>query len=255
MVTKRALQRFEQYFTPMINKENLIKKDDTNLQFLLSKAPKDKISSFKFESFNEVDFFEYGTTISIPNSIHSFVEFKPQSGIVSKIIVEEGVEFKLDFYAHSNTVVLLECEIQKNASCTINGYYSAKEGKNWIYVQLLHRDEKSRSDLKVLGYCSNSAECINDGLVQIGRKAHSSSGYQTMNNYILSNKVKIYSEPQLEIFNPNVECSHGCTISPIDTQVLHYLESRGLSCDEGIELMQDSMHSSFLERAGRLNEE
>ena len=254
MVTKRALQRFEQYFTPFISEEGLVNKYDTNSQFLLSKAPKNKISSFKFKNFNEIDFFEYGTRIPISESIHSFAEFKPKSGMVSRLVIEEDVDFKLDFYAHSNTVILLECEIRKNASCTINGYYSAKEGKNWIYIQLLHADEKSKSDLKVLGYCSNSAECVNDGLVQIGRKAHSSSGYQTMNNYILNNKVKMYSEPQLEIFNPNVECSHGCTISPIDTQVLYYLQSRGLSQEEGIELMQNSMLNSFLERAGRLVE-
>lgn len=255
MVTKRALQRFEQYFSSFLSPEELVNEEQRDSQFLLSKAPKDKISEFVFKSFNEIDYFEYGTTISIPKSIHSFVEFKPKSGMVSKLIIEEDVDFKLDFYAHSDTIILLECEILKNASCTINGYYSAKEGKNWIYVQLLHKDEKSKSDLKVLGYCSNSAECVNDGLVQIGRKAHSSSGYQTMKNYVLSNKVKVYSEPQLEIYNPNVECSHGCTISPVDTQVLYYLQSRGLSQDEGIELMQNSMHHSFLEKAGRLVEE
>lgn len=250
MVTKRALNRFEKYFQENI--ENVSKNNqNAEEQFLLSAVSKEEISKFKFDTFSQIDFFEFGTYIPINSSIHSYVEFKSKSGLVSKIIIKENVDFKLDFYAHSDSVVLLECEIHKNASCTINGNYSAKEGKNWIYIKLLHKDENSKSDLNVLGYSSNSAECINDGLVQIGRKAHSSSGYQTMKNFVLSNKAKVFSEPQLEIFNPHVECSHGCTISPIDLEVLYYLQSRGVSQEESIRLLQESMYSGFLERAGK----
>lgn len=243
MVTKRALQQFERYFQEELGVEQI---HDT---------PRLKESNFKFLPYVKHSQVEYDTQITVKDSSHSFVEFTSKSAMISTIVIEEGVDFKLDFYAHENTVVLLRCKIQKGASCIINGYYSCSDMRNWIYIELLHEGEESQSDLNVLGYVSNKAHCVNDGLVQIGRGAKNSKGYQSMNNIILSNDAKIFSEPQLEIFNPNVECSHGCAIAPISEETLYYLQSRGITHEEGVRLLEDSMYVSFLERAGVLVEE
>ncbi|MFP4401698.1 MAG: SufB/SufD family protein [Candidatus Nanoarchaeia archaeon] len=245
MVTKRALSRFKRHFSQELRVEE--EHFDIKENF--------ESSQFKFSKYMQFNEKELHTQIEVSKSIHSSVEFMPHSCMISKLVIEEGVDFNLNFYAHPNSIILLDCEIKKGAKCNINGYYSANEGKIWMYVKLLHVGEGSHSNLYVLGYSSNNSECVNDGLVQIGREAQHSSGYQTMNNYVLSQQSKVFSEPQLEIFNPNVECSHGCTISPIDKEVIYYLQSRGLEYEESVELLQYSMYNSFLQKAGQLEEE
>ena len=37
------------------------------------------------------------------------------------------------------------------------------------------------------------------------------------------------TRPQLEIYNDDVECSHGATVGQLDENALFYLKSRGLS--------------------------
>ena len=245
MVTKRALSRFERHFSEILGVEHI------------STLPRDTLSDITFSEYSKLEHNELGTLISISKSGKYSLDVQSGFGIVSKIVVEEGAQIEFDFFAHSNSVVLLQFEIKKGASCVINGAYNANKDKNWIYVELLHEGEESKSDLKVIGYISDSAECVNDGLVQIGRGAINSKGYQTMSNYVLSNRAKVFSEPQLEIFNPNVECSHGCTISPISKETIHYLQSRGMNEEEGIELLQESLYTSFLEKnfSGALEKE
>ncbi|MFT4244708.1 MAG: SufB/SufD family protein [Candidatus Woesearchaeota archaeon] len=236
MVTKRALSRFERHFSEILGVEEV------------STLSRDLSSNFTFSEYSKLEHNELGTVISLSKSGKYSIDILSGLGIISKIIVEEGVEIEFDFFAHSNSAVLLQFVIKKRASCIINGRYNSNKEKNWIHVELLHEGEESKSDLKVIGCVSNSAECVNDGLVQIGRGAFNSKGYQTMSNYVLSNRAKVFSEPQLEIFNPNVECSHGCTISPISKETIHYLQSRGMNEEEGVELLQESLYISFLEK-------
>lgn len=242
MASKRVLNNFQTYFSQTSNLE--IEED-----FSKSQLP------FELEKFNLISTYENNKYITISNSQDYFLELEENSGLIGVIEIKEGVEFNLDFFSHSNSILLIKCIIKKGASCNINGYYSSNKDKNWIRVELIHEREESKSDLNVLGYNSNNSQCICDGLIQIGRKAQNSSGYQTLTNYTLSNTCKTYSEPQLEIFNPNVECSHGSTISPVDKNVLYYLESRGITEENSISMLKDSMYLTFLQRAGRLEEE
>lgn len=242
MVSKRVLNNFQTYFSKISELEVL--EDFSN-----------STSSFELNTNTKLSTFEVDKHISIDEDDNYFLELNENSGLIGIIEIQEGVEFNLDFFAHSNSVLLIKCIIKKGAKCNVGGYYSSNKDKNWIRVELIHEGEQSKSDLKVLGYNSNSSECICDGLVQIGRFAKESSGYQTLTNFTLSNTCKTYSEPQLEIYNPNVECSHGSTISPVDNNVLYYLQSRGVSESESIELMKNSMYATFLEKTGIQEEE
>lgn len=238
MASKRVQQLFENYFSDM-SKYKLVQ-DFSQLREDFTLLNNVVLSSVETQK-----------RIRITSSRNYSLEIQENSGLHGVIEIQENAEFNLDFFSHPNSFLLLKCIIKKGASCVINGYYSSSKDKNWIRIELIHEGVESKSDLHVLGYNSNTSQCICDGLVQIGKNAQNSSGYQTLTNFTLSNTCKTYSEPQLEIFNPNVECSHGSTISPIDTSVLYYLKSRGLSEKESITLLTDSMYSTFLEKSRR----
>ena len=47
----------------------------------------------------------------------------------------------------------------------------------------------------------------------------------------------MYSNPQLEIYNDDVKCSHGSTTGAIDLDSLFYLRSRGINLKEAKKIL------------------
>lgn len=53
------------------------------------------------------------------------------------------------------------------------------------------------------------------------------NAYQQNNNIILSDNSQIHVKPELDIKSNNVKCSHGCTISRVDNDIIFYMRTRG----------------------------
>lgn len=66
------------------------------------------------------------------------------------------------------------------------------------------------------------------GKVYVAKDAQKTLAYQSNNNLCISDKAKMYSKPQLEIYADDVKCSHGLTTGQIDEAAVFYLESRGI---------------------------
>jgi Fe-S cluster assembly protein SufD len=74
-----------------------------------------------------------------------------------------------------------------------------------------------------------SAHAIFSGKIMVHAGAIGTDSSQSSRNLLLSDKARIDTQPQLEIFNDDVSCKHGATIGQIDRDVLFFLKSRGLS--------------------------
>ena len=53
---------------------------------------------------------------------------------------------------------------------------------------------------------------------------------------MLSPKSTIHSNPQLEIYNNDVQCSHGSTTGALDEDQIFYMRTRGISKEEAKKL-------------------
>ena len=53
-------------------------------------------------------------------------------------------------------------------------------------------------------------------------------------NLLISERARAITRPQLEIYNDDVECSHGATVGQLDEDALFYLRARGLSEAEAL---------------------
>lgn len=109
---------------------------------------------------------------------------------------------------------------------TIN-LYKAENSKININSTSEHIGKNTYSLIYAKGVLTK-AESHLRGLVKIGKKAESSNGYQKSDIIILENS-KATSIPDLEIYNNDVKCSHGSTITRIDPEKIFYLQSRGLN--------------------------
>ena len=75
----------------------------------------------------------------------------------------------------------------------------------------------------------SSAHAVFSGKVIVQEGAVGTDSSQSSRNLLLSDRARINTQPQLEIFNDDVKCKHGATIGQIDPDALFFLKSRGLT--------------------------
>ena len=88
---------------------------------------------------------------------------------------------------------------------------------------------------------------IFNGKVMVRQKAQKTNAFQQNDNILLSDKAKVDTKPQLEIFADDVRCSHGCTVGQLDRNALFYLRSRGIPKREAEGLMTYAFAADALE--------
>jgi len=74
-----------------------------------------------------------------------------------------------------------------------------------------------------------SAHAIFGGKIKVHVGAVGTDSAQSSRNLLLSDKARIDTQPQLEIFNDDVSCKHGATVGQIDADALFFLKSRGFT--------------------------
>jgi len=70
------------------------------------------------------------------------------------------------------------------------------------------------------------------GLVKVQPGAHHTESRQTNRNLCATREAHMYTQPQLEIYNDDVKCSHGATVGQLDEQALFYMRQRGIALHE-----------------------
>lgn len=66
------------------------------------------------------------------------------------------------------------------------------------------------------------------GRILVAPGAVKTEAYQANRNMLGSPRARMFSKPQLEIYNDDVKCSHGTAIGSFDPQQLFYMQSRGI---------------------------
>ena len=75
---------------------------------------------------------------------------------------------------------------------------------------------------------SGSARANFYGRIYVAQDAQKTKAYQENHNILASEKAKIGTKPQLEIYADDVECSHGATIGRLNEDEQFYMRSRGI---------------------------
>lgn len=86
------------------------------------------------------------------------------------------------------------------------------------------------------------------GLVKVDEGAVKTEAYQSNRNIVGSDEARMYSKPQLEIYNDDVKCSHGTAIGRLDEMQLFYMRSRGLAEEEARLLLKQAFLSDVIDR-------
>ena len=192
-----------------------------------------------------------------------------------------GKNASLDYYdleeSEENTVRLssLYLRQEEGSEVVINGitlyngitrneYYTSFEGENshlhlyglGIEDRQRHLDVYSRIEHKV-NCCvtdelfkysvDDSAVGSFAGLVKVVKGADKTEAYQSNRCIVGSDTARMYSKPQLEIYDDDVKCSHGCAIGSLDEMQVFYLRSRGIPEAEAKFLLKQAFMADVIE--------
>ncbi len=115
-------------------------------------------------------------------------------------------------------------------------------------VTILHTEPNSTSNQNYKGIVDNNASTVFFGKVYVAQKAQKTNANQSNKNILLSEKAKVNSKPQLEIYADDVRCSHGSTTGQIDEEVIFYLQTRGISRENAVSFLLYAFTKEVMEK-------
>lgn len=96
------------------------------------------------------------------------------------------------------------------------------------YSYIDHKSTHCHTDELMKFVVDDEAVASFAGRIHVAPGAVKTEAYQSNRNIVGSEKARMFSKPQLEIYNDDVKCSHGTAIGQLDPMQLFYLRTRGL---------------------------
>lgn len=97
-----------------------------------------------------------------------------------------------------------------------------------IDITVRHLCEGCESVQHLRGLAGGESRVTFNGLIYVAHGACKTKAEQLSHGILLSDKALVTATPGLEIYNDDVECSHGCTVGFPDEDELFYMRSRGI---------------------------
>ncbi len=92
------------------------------------------------------------------------------------------------------------------------------------------------------------AHAVFNGKVFVREGAQLTDSSQQSRNLLLSDRARVDTKPQLEIFADDVKCAHGAAVGQLDPEHLFYLKSRGLPERQARNLLTYAFGAEIIDR-------
>ena len=184
---------------------------------------------------------------------------KPQTKQIYNFSACINENSKLDYHAIDISGNLLKngyyINLNKPGSeCLFNGFNIANNKEhNDNYIQINHNSPHTISNLNYKIISDGNAKSILFVKSIIKKDSHHSEAYQKNNNLILSDKSIVHSNPQLEIYNDDVKCSHGSATGQIDDEAIYYMRTRGINEKSAKQLILNSFLDEIVKKISPLD--
>jgi Fe-S cluster assembly protein SufD len=86
------------------------------------------------------------------------------------------------------------------------------------------------------------------GRVLVREQAQQTESHETNANLVCSTEARMYTQPMLEIYADDVQCSHGSTVGQLNDDALFYMRQRGISEMEARLLLKQAFASEVIDQ-------
>lgn len=164
---------------------------------------------------------------------------------------EEGSNVTLESFTLHNGQTRNEYHCRfTGADASLRLYGLGIEGKDSVldnYSHISHDSRGCHTEELFKYIVEDEARGAFTGLVYVAPGASGTEAYQSNRNLVGSDRARMFSKPQLEIYNDDVKCSHGSATGQLDPTQLFYLRSRGLDEDEAVLLLKQAFMADVID--------
>ena len=126
----------------------------------------------------------------------------------------------------------------EGAETSVDGLYMvASDQHTDTHSVIDHKQPHCTSRQLYKGILDDNGRAVFNGKVFVREGAQKTDAQQTNKNLLLSDKARVDTKPQLEIYADDVKCAHGAAVGQIDPEELFYLETRGINPELGRNLL------------------
>ncbi|WP_026376987.1 Fe-S cluster assembly protein SufD [Aestuariibacter salexigens] len=160
-----------------------------------------------------------------------------------------GMHFRLAQQATLNSHLVgfgselnrLDVDVQhrgEQADANINAVYLLRDAEVFdLHSTIEHEVPHCTTDENVRGIVADRSKAVFNGRIHIHRDAQKTLAELNNKNLLLSREAQINTKPELEIYADDVKCAHGATVAEIDKKALYYLQSRGISREQALVML------------------
>jgi Fe-S cluster assembly protein SufD len=126
----------------------------------------------------------------------------------------------------------------EGAETSVDGLYMVGSDQHTDTHSVIdHKQPHCNSHQLYKGILDGNGRAVFNGKVFVREGAQKTDAMQTNKNLLLSEKARVDTKPQLEIYADDVKCAHGAAVGQIDQEELFYLETRGIGPELGRSLL------------------
>jgi Fe-S cluster assembly protein SufD len=112
------------------------------------------------------------------------------------------------------------------------------------FVEVRHSKPNCTSKQNFRALVSGKSQANFFGTIQVDPDAQKTAAFQANNSIILDEGV-VNTRPQLKIWADDVKCTHGATIGDLDSNLIFYLQSRGIPKNEARIILAEGFFSEL----------
>lgn len=126
----------------------------------------------------------------------------------------------------------------EGAETSVDGLYVVDSGQHTDTHSVIdHKQPHCSSHQLYKGILDGNGRAVFNGKIFVREGAQKTDALQTNKNLLLSDKARVDTKPQLEIYADDVKCAHGAAVGQLDPEELFYLEARGIGPELGRKLL------------------
>ena len=160
------------------------------------------------------------------------IEVLPVSSLQEKIVLGRDESLKAVFVIlpGADCTIPLTVDISgEGASAELSGVYVCDgTDKVTLDVNVSHLSGRTTSRQLFNGIASGHSRAAFHGRIVVRQDSQKIKAFQENHNILLSPDARIETQPQLEIYADDVECSHGATTGFLNADEQFYMRSRGI---------------------------
>ncbi|MDO5760531.1 MAG: SufD family Fe-S cluster assembly protein, partial [Bacteroidota bacterium] len=200
-------------------------------------------------------------TMDIKLDSYSQMAFYKMENVNNQTHINSDIIFDLSDNAYLQTFFLtlnggkLSNKLRLNfndvhSEADINGLYLMdKEQSAENIIEVHHLKDSCKSTQLFKGILDDEARANFIGHILVDYYAKNNEAKQTNNNILLTDKARVNTKPILEIYNDDVQCSHGATTGQLDENALYYLKTRGISEKQAKMLLMNAFCQNVLSKS------